>query len=226
MRAEIQNSELLFIMVYNMRAVIPYKKENAKSRLSSVLTLVEREEFVELMLKDVINTLSKSGVDKIDILTTSISGVADDIKTNVIASELGLNEVINEYLSKISEPVMIIMADLPLVTAQHIQDITASDKDVTIVPGKGGGTNVLYIKDPSRFHVKYYDSSYMAHCEIAKEAAQSLFVYDSFLASTDIDEPQDIVELLLHGHGMAKDYAEQKFGLEVSRGRIKLNHTL
>ena len=205
-----------------MRAVIPYKKENAKSRLSPVLTLGEREEFVELMLKDVLNTLYKAGVDKIDILTTSIYGVSDDIETNVIVSELGLNEVLNTYLSKISEPVMIIMADLPLVTTRHIREITASDKDVTIVPGKGGGTNILYIKDPSRFHVKYYDSSYMTHCDIAKETAQSLFVYDSFLASTDIDEPQDIVELLLHGHGMAKDYAEQKFGIEVSKGRIKI----
>ena len=207
-----------------MRAVIPYKKENAKSRLSPVLTLGEREEFVELMLKDVINTLSKSGVDKIDILTTSIYGVADDIETNVIVSELGLNEVLNEYLSKVSEPVLIIMADLPLVTTRHIREITASAKDVTIVPGKGGGTNILYIKDPSRFHVKYYGSSFKAHCDIAKDMSQSVHVYDSFLASTDIDEPQDIVELLLHGNGMAKDYVEEKFGIEISKGRIKLSH--
>lgn len=209
-----------------MRAVIPYKKENAKSRLSSVLTLGEREEFVELMLKDVINTLSKAGVDKIDILTTSIYGVADDIETNVIVSELGLNEVLNQYLTKISEPVMIIMADLPLVTIRHIQEITASDKDVTIVPGRGGGTNLMYIKDPAHFHVKYYGSSFRTHCDIAKDMSQSVYVYDSFLASTDIDEPQDIVELLLHGHGMSKDYIKQKFGIEVSEGRIKLSHAV
>ena len=209
-----------------MRAVIPYKNENAKSRLSPVLTLDEREEFVELMLKDVVNALCEAGIDAIDILTTSASGVAGDIEANVIESKSGLNEALNEYLTGIDEHVMIIMADLPLVTTQHIREITASGKDVTIVPGKGGGTNILYIKDTSRFHVKYYDSSYMTHCDIAKENAQSLFVYDSFLASTDIDEPQDIVELLLHGHGMAKDYADQKFGTEVSKGRIKLKHTL
>ena len=209
-----------------MRAVIPYKKENAKSRLSSVLTLGEREEFVELMLKDVLNTLSKADVNKIDILTTSIYGVADDIETNVIVSELGLNEVLNQYLTKISEPVMIIMADLPLVTTRHIQEITASDKDVTIVPGRGGGTNIMYIKDPAHFHVKYYGSSFRTHCDIAKDMSQSIYVYDSFLASTDIDEPQDIVELLLHGHGMSKDYVEQKFGIEVSEGRIKLSHAV
>ena len=206
-----------------MRAVIPYKKENAKSRLSPVLTLGEREEFVELMLKDVLNTLSNAGVDKIDILTTSIYGVADDIETNVIVSELGLNEVLNKYLTKISEPVLIIMADLPLVTTRHINEITNSDADVAIVPGKGGGTNILYIKEPAKFHVKYYGSSFRSHCNIAKEMSQSVYVYDSFLASIDIDEPQDLVELLLHGHGMAKDYIKQKFGIDISKGRVKLS---
>ncbi|HJH32137.1 MAG TPA: 2-phospho-L-lactate guanylyltransferase [Methanosarcinaceae archaeon] len=207
-----------------MRAVIPYKKENAKSRLSPVLTLGEREKFVELMLKDVVDTLSKAGVDEIDILTTSIYSVPDDIEANVIVSELGLNEVLNTYLKKTNEPVLIIMADMPLVTPQHICEITTSDKDITIVPGKGGGTNILYIKKPARFSVKYYGSSYKTHCDIAKEMSQSVFVYDSFLASTDIDEPQDIVELLVHGHGMSKDYVEQKFGIDISNGRIKLSH--
>ena len=207
-----------------MRAVIPYKKENAKSRLSSVLTLAEREEFVELMLKDVINNLSEAGVNTIDILTTSIHGVADDIDTNVIVSELGLNEALNEYLTGINEPVMVIMADLPLVNMTHLSEIMGSKKDITIVPGKGGGTNILYIKYPARFHVKYYGSSFKNHCDIAKDMSQSTFVYDSFLASTDIDEPQDLVELLLHGCGMAKDYAEDKFGIEISKGRIKLSH--
>ncbi|MGP8336872.1 MAG: 2-phospho-L-lactate guanylyltransferase [Methanosarcinaceae archaeon] len=207
-----------------MRAVIPYKKEKAKSRLSPVLTLGEREEFVELMLKDVINALSKAGVDEIDILTTSVYGVADDIEANVIVSELGLNEVLNTYLKKVDEPVLIIMADLPLISSRHIHEITASDKDITIVPGKGGGTNILYIKNPARFYVKYYGSSYKTHCNIAKDMSLSVFVYDSFLASIDIDEPQDIVELLVHGYGMSKEYAEQKFGVETNNGRIKLLH--
>lgn len=213
-------------MVYDMRAVIPYKKENAKSRLSSVLTLAEREEFVELMLKDVIGALSEAGVDAIDILTTSANNVADDIKASVIEDEEGLNEALNEYFTGINEPVMVIMADLPLVNMTHLNEIMGSEKDITIVPGKGGGTNILYIKDPAKFYVKYYGSSYATHCDIAKKMSQSIFVYDSLLASTDIDEPQDLVELLLHGNGMAKDYIKQKFDVEVSKGRIKLKHVV
>ncbi|MBN2488580.1 MAG: 2-phospho-L-lactate guanylyltransferase [Methanosarcinaceae archaeon] len=205
-----------------MRAVIPYKKTNAKSRLSPVLTLEEREEFVELMLKDVVTAISKAGIEAIDILTTSAGSVADDIKANVVVDKPGLNEALNGYLQNANEPVLIIMADLPLVTPRHIQEITASDKDVVIVPGKGGGTNILFIRDPASFHVKYYDSSFMTHCDIAREMSQSLEVYDSFLLSTDIDEPHDLVELLLHGQGLSKNYIQQKFEFEVSKGRVKL----
>jgi 2-phospho-L-lactate guanylyltransferase len=45
--------------------------------------------------------------------------------------------------------------------------------------------------------------------------------YDSFLASTDIDEPQDIVELILHGDGLAWEYAKQNFSKSSGRGRVK-----
>ncbi|GFO96460.1 2-phospho-L-lactate guanylyltransferase CofC, partial [groundwater metagenome] len=44
-----------------MRAVIPFKKSNAKSRLSSLLTDKEREEFAMAMLSDVAGTLVRSG---------------------------------------------------------------------------------------------------------------------------------------------------------------------
>ncbi len=209
-------------MVFKMRAVIPYKKTNAKSRLSQVLELEEREEFVELMLKDVVTAISKAGIEAIDILTTSAGSVADDIEVNVIVDKPGLNEALNGYLKSANEPVLIVMADLPLVTPRHIREITASDKDVVIVPGKGGGTNILFIRDPTSFYVKYYDSSFMTHCDIAREMSQSLEVYDSFLLSTDIDEPHDLVELLLHGQGLSKNYIKQKFGFEVSKGRVKL----
>jgi 2-phospho-L-lactate guanylyltransferase len=54
-----------------MRAVIPYKKACAKSRLSPVLSPKEREEFVELMLNQVIDSLKEAGIEAIDILSPS-----------------------------------------------------------------------------------------------------------------------------------------------------------
>ncbi|MDD2440144.1 MAG: 2-phospho-L-lactate guanylyltransferase [Methanosarcinaceae archaeon] len=205
-----------------MRAVIPYKKAGAKSRLSPVLSLREREEFVELMLSSVLRALKAAGIEKIDIISPSIYGL-EEVEAQVILDEADLNEALNAYLEKAKGPVLIIMADLPLLSASHIKEIVSSNKDICIVPGKGGGTNLIFLKNPSDFQVKYYGSSFLAHCAIAEAKALSFEVYDSLLASTDIDEPDDLVELLVHGKGPARDYINQKFNYEVSRGRVKLN---
>ncbi|WP_048063292.1 2-phospho-L-lactate guanylyltransferase [Methanococcoides burtonii] len=207
-----------------MRAVIPYKNENAKSRLSPILSKKDREEFVELMLKDVIKALDDAEVVNIDILTTSAEGIPNDFNGNVTITEPGLNDSINEYLQNANEPILIIMADLPLVTGDHIRKIISFSEDVVIVPGKGGGTNILFIRHPNEFTVKYHDCSFISHCEITDELDKSMHIFDSFLASTDIDEPHDIVELMLHGKGQAKEYAEKRFGSETGKGRVKISH--
>ncbi|KKG08531.1 2-phospho-L-lactate guanylyltransferase [Methanosarcina sp. 2.H.A.1B.4] len=205
-----------------MRAVIPYKKSGAKSRLSPVLSLEEREEFVELMLNQVIDSLKEAGIEKIDVLSPSAYGLEGMTKARVLLDEKDLNEALNRYLEEAEEPVLIVMADLPLLSPDHIKGITSTKKDICIVPGKGGGTNALFIKNPSRYRVKYYGSSFLTHCSIATDSGQNYEIYDSFLAGTDIDEPEDLVELLVHGKGTAKDYINRKFKLEVSRGRVGL----
>ncbi|AKB81871.1 2-phospho-L-lactate guanylyltransferase [Methanosarcina barkeri 3] len=205
-----------------MKAVIPYKKASAKSRLSPVLTREEREEFVELMLNQVIDTLKEAGIGTIDILSPSTYGLENMTKANVLLDKSDLNEALNRYLKQAEEPVIIVMADLPLLSSKHVKEIISTKKDVCIVPGKGGGTNSLFIKNPSRYTVRYYGSSFLTHCSIAEETGQSIEVYDSLFAGTDIDEPEDLVELLIHGSGAAKDYISKKFRLEMSRGRVRL----
>jgi len=152
-----------------MKIVIPFKSENAKSRLSGVLTPDERRGLALCMLNDVID--ATDGFD-VDILTPSVLSGAN-IESHILLSELGLNEALNEYLRRRAEygggPVMIVMGDLPLVLNHHITEIACSDSDVVIAPGKGGGTNILCIKDPSRFRVDYYGTSFLDHLQIAHE---------------------------------------------------------
>ena len=205
-----------------MKAVIPYKKASAKSRLSPVLSQEEREEFVELMLNQVIDSLQEAGIEKIDILSPSMYGLENMRKTRVLLDKNDLNEALNRYLEEAEEPVLIVMADLPLLSPDHIKGITSTKEDVCIVPGKGGGTNVLFIRNPSSYRVRYYGSSFLTHCSIAAKAGQNVEIYDSFLAGIDIDETEDLVELLIHGNGAAKDYISQKFRLEIRRGRVGL----
>src|SRR5512139_646355 len=107
-----------------MRAVIPFRKTNAKSRLGTLLSEKERENFAIAMLCDVAEALQASRCfNVIDILSTDIIEIYG---TNIVLTELGLNEALNEYLKKmsshsISEPVLIIMADIPLISPKNIQ---------------------------------------------------------------------------------------------------------
>lgn len=206
-----------------MKAVIPYKKSRAKSRLSPVLSQEEREELVELMLHQVIDSVMEAGIETIDILSPSMYGLENIREARIFLDKRDLNGALNNYLEQAKEPVLIVMADLPLLSPNHIREITSTKKDICIVPGKGGGTNVLFIRNPSSYMVRYYGSSFLTHCSIAAESGQNIEVYDSFLASTDIDEPEDLVELLIHGKEASKDYISRKFRLEISKGRIGLS---
>ena len=205
-----------------MRAVIPFKKSNAKSRLGALLDEKEREDLAIAMLSDVAGTLAGSDCfDVIDILSTSPIYVEN---TNIVLTEMGLNEALNEYLRKMSshnlnEPVLIIMADIPLVSKKNIQDIVSSQADLVIVPGRMGGTNAVFIRNPLSFHVDYYGVSFLKHLEIAK--GLSVEVFDSFNLSTDIDEVSDLAEVLIHGKGHSKEYLE-KIGVKLlaNKGRV------
>lgn len=215
--------------VWDMRAVIPFKKSNAKSRLSSLLTDKEREEFAMAMLSDVAGTLVRSGCfELVDILSTSI---IDCDGANIVLANSGLNEALNEYLQKMSshslnEPVLIIMADIPLVSIKNIKDITESRSDVVIAPGRMGGTNAIFIRDPSRFHVDYYGASFLKHRDIARNNDLVVDVFDSFNLSTDIDEVADIAEVLLHGTGRAADCLKKLgFVLAENGGRVGVKRT-
>ncbi|MCX9010710.1 MAG: 2-phospho-L-lactate guanylyltransferase [Candidatus Methanoperedens sp.] len=211
-----------------MRAVIPFKKSNAKSRLSALLSGKEREEFATAMLNDVAEALLNSGCFKvIDLLTTSIIEVKG---LNTVLTEKGLNEALNEYLGKMSshsinEPVLIIMADIPLASVKNIRDIVISPADIVIAPGRMGGTNVLFIRDPSSFHVDYYGASFLKHREIASGNGLKYEVFDSFNLSTDIDEVADLTEILLHGKGHSARYLK-KLGFTIAEsgngGRVGL----
>jgi 2-phospho-L-lactate guanylyltransferase len=159
----------------------------------------------------------------VDILTTSL---IDQDGANTVLTEMGLNEALNEYLKKmcshsLNEPVLIFMADIPLVSIKNIMDITASKADVVIVPGRMGGTNAIFIRNPSRFHVDYYGASFLKHSDIAQKNGLVVEVFDTFNVSTDIDETADLVEVLLHGKGSAAGYLKKLgFVLEESRGRV------
>jgi 2-phospho-L-lactate guanylyltransferase len=200
-------------------ALIPYKPKNPKTRLSAILSQEEREKFAFAMLEDVIS------VAKDAMCTPVIVGTElfDSDLVQVTVKDADLNAALNEILPTCEQNILILMADLPLADTGSIRRVTSTTKDMAIVPGRGGGTNVIFIKDPKKFHVDYYGASFTKHVSIAQEAGLSVDVIDSFRLSTDIDEDDDLVELLIHGAGKSRDYLlELGFCLSTESGRVRV----
>ncbi|HIH40451.1 MAG TPA: 2-phospho-L-lactate guanylyltransferase [Halobacteria archaeon] len=209
--------------------IIPFKWKSAKSRLSNMMNLEEREEFALKMFQDVLNTIisfKRQSLNdiKISVLTTT-NDVPDCIKDErfrVIVDTRRLNDALNELISVKSiednSHLLILMSDLPLVNTKIIQEILNREEDLIIVPGRKGGTNMLFIKNRSKFRVDYYGISFKNHEKIAIENGLSYHLYDSLFAGTDIDEEEDLLDLLVFGEGEAKKYLERLGFVAVSKG--------
>jgi 2-phospho-L-lactate guanylyltransferase len=200
-----------------VRTIIPFKPKNPKTRLSVVLSPEEREELAGMMLTDVLDAVVEADC------TPSILSTAPYKVTGVetIVHPGGLNEALNEILPKAGEPVLIIMSDLPLATPANITELVSTTAKMAMVPGRGGGTNAIFLKDPSRFHTDFYGASFLKHLEIAMEADLTCEIIDSFRLHDDIDEVEDFVEILTLGSGSTRRYLERLgFVLTTENGRV------
>jgi 2-phospho-L-lactate guanylyltransferase len=114
------------------------------------------------------------------------------------------------------------MADLSLATPDALERLFEPDADVVIAPGRGGGTNALVVRHPD-FRVDYHGASVRDHREIVRDAELSLAEVDSFRLATDVDEPADLVEVLLHGTGGAAAWLrEAGFSVVTADGRVDI----
>jgi 2-phospho-L-lactate guanylyltransferase len=198
-------------------ALIPFKPKNPKTRLSTILTEEEREQFATSMLEDVKAAVKDAMCQP--VLVCSELFDSDDVQVTITGTDL--NGTLNAILPQNIGPTLIIMADLPLADAASVRRVISTPQDIAIVPGRGGGTNAIFMKEPQKFHVDYYGTSFLKHMKLATDAGLSVEVIDSFRLHTDIDEPDDLVELLIHGTGKSRAFLESLgFILSVTRGRV------
>ena len=199
-------------------ALIPYKPKNPKTRLSPVLDADEREKFAAAMLEDVLRALAENCCMPVVVATE----LFDNEVVQITVADADLNQTLNEILPTTSRDLMIIMADLPLADEPSLKRVISTEKDMAIVPGRGGGTNIIYLKEPWKFRVNYYGASFKKHMQAAQDAGLSVEVIDSFRLHTDIDEEDDLVELLIHGSGKSRAYLEELgFTLSDEKGRVR-----
>jgi 2-phospho-L-lactate guanylyltransferase len=198
-------------------AVIPFKPVNPKTRLSCLLDQQEREAFALAMLDDVLAAVKDANLRPVILSTEPF----DTEGVLVTMPETGLNDSLNSYLQCCLDKVLVIMADLPLADEGSVRRVVGTGKDMAIVPGRGGGTNAIFLKEPGRFHVDYYEASFLKHTRIAAESGLSCEVIDTFRLHTDVDEKEDLVELLIHGTGKSRRFLEERgFALTFDKGRV------
>lgn len=211
-----------------MRVVIPYTDRDPKSRLAPVLSAAERRAFARAMLGDVVEAVRNAGHDPelllpapIDFTDADTTVGVDGVSTTV--DDRALTPAVDAVVDRLGEGVAevgVVMADLPLATPTALRRLTAVGGEVGIAPGRGGGTNALVVRDPS-FSVDYHGASYRDHREAAAAAGLSVGVVDSMRLATDVDEPADLAEVLLHGDGRAHEWlVDAGVELDAGGGRV------
>ena len=196
-----------------MRTIIPFTPRYPKSRLGGLLSGRERRAFARVMLNDVLTAVDRGGGDPVILTTESIPGI--DWPQQI--DERSLSTAVNAV---IDPPVAVIMADLALLTPATVERFLDTPGDIVIAPGRGGGTNALVIRS-DRFEVDYHGNSLEDHRRIAMQIGLSVSEVDSLRLSTDVDEPSDLVEVLLHGRGETATWlGEQGIVLHETNGRV------
>jgi len=202
-----------------MRCLVPFGVDTPKSRLAPVLSAAERHSFATAMLSDVLDAVDATNQTATVVTTAPI---VDDRLASRVDIEVDDRELTTAINARVAEttPTLILMADLPLVTPTDIQRLADSTAGITIAPGVGGGTNALVVRD-SGFRVDYHGASYLDHRRTAADIGATVRTVDSRRLATDVDEPADLAEVLIHGTGTAHDWlVEAGFELDTTAGRV------
>lgn len=230
-----------------MHVVVPFAAETPKTRLESALTPAERSAVARAMLADVLRAIVDAGHEPTVVSTAPLALEDLDLSSEVAAStsitvdDRSLTDAVNAWLPGADgadgedgnesddaddapdrDSVAVVMADLALATPDALEALLSASADIAIAPGRGGGTNALVVRNPE-FRVDYHGTSYLDHCQIAREVGATLETVDSFRLATDIDEPADLVEVLVHGRESDRAPArlrELGFELDDRDGRV------
>jgi len=222
-----------------MRVAVPFDAVDPKTRLSPVLDAEERRAFARVLLTDVLDALQHAGREPTVYATADVDAdvnadVDADVNADVgadvdvIVDERSLDPLVNGLLDDRSlreDPLAVVMGDLGLVTPDAIErlfdPVVAADRtaDLVLAPGRGGGTNALLVREDA-FGVDFHGVSLRDHRRIAADAGIERVEVDSMRLSTDVDEPNDLVEVLLHGEGRAPEWLRERgVGVSVEDGR-------
>ncbi len=200
-----------------MQIFVPFDASDPKTRLSDLLDTDERSAVARAMLRDVLDALADTAHQPQVLATENV-----DCGVPVTVDDRPLTPAVNDALTAVDGPAAVVMADLALVTPDALARLFAPDAGVVLAPGLGGGTNALLARDPD-FRVDYHGLSYQDHLDSAAAVGADVTTVDSFRLAVDVDDPDDLVEVLLHTDGQTASTL-RSIGVELapteSRGAV------
>lgn len=186
-------------------AIVPVKPlRRGKSRLSDILSEEERNQLNQYLFTHTIEVLKE--VDAIsDILV-----VSRDSYVLTHAREMGVRTVtengtpeLNNALLRASlfskafstEGVLIVPADLPLLTPKDVVDFIEQRTQppmIVITPDRRQqGTNMLLIDPPDLIKFSFGENSFSRHSNLAESRGAKVIVHENERIALDLDIPED-----------------------------------
>jgi len=213
-----------------METLVPFGVAEPKSRLSPVLPADERAAFARAMLTDTLAAIRGAGGSPRVLATGPVEGVDAPVTVDGRPLTPAVNRALAAAGPDPDSPVAVVVADLPLATPAAVERLyragavgEAADgpaRTVAIAPGRGGGTNALAVRHPE-FRVDYHGASVRDHRRAARRLDAPVAAVDSYRLGTDVDEPADLPEVLLHADGAAADWLRDAgFALDADDGRV------
>jgi 2-phospho-L-lactate guanylyltransferase len=183
-------------------ALIPVKDlPKAKARLASALDENGRRELATALFRDVLAAaLDCPALDQVAVVTRDPVAlqIASDAGAEGMDDAGNLNESLDSVARTLGQRsvdrLLVLHADLPLVSAADIETVARSSADVALVSSGDGGTNALAC--PTRaFGFCYGVGSAQAHKEAAWDADLEAELLDLPGLALDIDTPADLERL-------------------------------
>lgn len=170
-----------------------------KTRLAGVLSRAQRERLIRTMFERVLDALEAAKeIDQVAVITPSPAL----LPRSVIALAdpgTGLNPALEEgrrqLLARGADEVLILHADLPILTATEIDSFVAQGRrtGLALAPDRHGqGTNALFVAGSSDFSFRFGTASFNRHLGEARARALEPSVINLPGFAMDIDEPADL----------------------------------
>lgn len=188
-------------------AIVPVKPlRRGKSRLAETLTEDERAELNSQLLMHTLATLKKTPeVEEVLVVSRDPKAlaIARDYNARTIRENgsPGLNTALERAtaVAKMytTNGVLILPADLPLISQEDIQKIIGVaqkyERVVVITPDRHkNGTNALLVSPAGIIEYDYGEKSFERHCERARQAGAHLEICPLPSIELDLDLPEDL----------------------------------